>query len=71
MVTFPFGWWILWEPLPGTALGDPIEVGAQRAVYGKGAMELIDRVDLIYSIDGLILEEVHVQHCSTSSLMAN
>lgn len=22
--------------LPGTALGDPIEVGAQRAVYGKG-----------------------------------
>ena len=59
MVTCPFGSWILWEP-PGTALGDPIEVGAQRAVYGKGAMESID------SIDGLILEEVDVQHCSTT-----
>ena len=41
MVTFPFGSWILW-PLPGTALGDPIEVGAQRAVYGKGAMDSVD-----------------------------
>ena len=26
-------------PQPGTALGDPIEVGAQRAVYGKGRSE--------------------------------
>ena len=34
----PHWWHFRNPPEPGTALGDPIEVGAQRAVYGKGAM---------------------------------